>query len=158
MAEAAKEFKDEPDWIVNQMLRRKREELLKQWEEREARLARIRAKEKLLEQRGPKRRRVDDGSQKNRGQNTDDDAADDDDEWLLAERDAAGITGDGSEPSFSKETRSLMEKLGMGSLRQGEDNGNLDDNEIKVSPSINQAFQFAPFGTSNYYVCVILTV
>ncbi|KAK7757539.1 ATP-dependent DNA helicase chl1 [Diatrype stigma] len=130
VADAAKEFKDEPDWIVNQMLRRKRAELLKKWEEKEARLARIRAKEKMLEQRGAKRRRVDDGPQRNRTLGS---GEDDDDEWLLADRDAAdGATGDGSTPSYSKETRSLMEKLGMGSLQKQEEDENLDDNEIKI--------------------------
>lgn len=130
VADAAKEFKDEPDWIVNQMLRRKREELLKKWEEKEARLARIRAKEKMLEQRGAKRRRVDDGSQRNRTQGSEED---DDDEWLLADRDAAdGAAGDGLTPSYSKETRTLMEKLGMGSIQKEEDDDNLDDNEVKV--------------------------
>lgn len=129
VANAAKEFKDEPDWIVNQMLRRKREELLKKWEEREARLARIRAKEELLEQRGAKRRRIDDGPQRSRTQVTKDD---EDDEWLLADRDAAdGTTGDGSAPSYSKETKNLMDKLGMGSL-QKEEEDNLDEHEIKV--------------------------
>lgn len=109
------------------MLRRKREELLKRWEEREARLARLRAKEKMLEQRGTKRRRIDDGPQRSKPHNTDDD-----DEWLLANREADDAGGeDSSAPSFSRETRTLMEKLGMGSLQKDDDADNQED-EIKV--------------------------
>ncbi|RYP56737.1 hypothetical protein DL769_009877 [Monosporascus sp. CRB-8-3] len=128
VADTAKEFKDEPDWIVNQMLRRKREELLKKWEEREARLARIRVKEKILEQRVAKRRKIDDGTPAKRSQ-----GAEDEDEWLLTDRDTADATdGDGSTPSFSKETKTLMEKLGMGILQKNDDDEELDDGEIKI--------------------------
>lgn len=133
VAHAAKEFKDEPDWIINQMLRRKREELLKKWEEREARLARIRAKEKILEQRGAKRRRIDDGPQRSRTQGAEADGDDDDDEWLLADRESTeGAGGDDSTPSYSKETKNLMDKLGMGSLQKEAEDDNLDENDIKV--------------------------
>lgn len=114
------------------MLRRKREELLGRWEEREARLARLRAREKALagEQRGAKRRRVDDGplrSSSSRPQR------DDDDEWLLADRDPAGVAGgdDGSATGFSKETRNLMDKLGMGQ-KKPEEGDNVEENEVKV--------------------------
>ncbi|RYP91878.1 hypothetical protein DL770_002000 [Monosporascus sp. CRB-9-2] len=128
VADAAKDFKDEPDWIVDQMLRRKREELLKKWEEREARLARIRAKEKMLEQRSAKRRKIDNGTPAKRAQD-----AEDEDEWLLTGRDAADATdGDDSTPSFSKETKTLMEKLGMGILQKKDDDEELDDGEIKI--------------------------
>ncbi|RYP63853.1 hypothetical protein DL771_009081 [Monosporascus sp. 5C6A] len=128
VADAANDFKDEPDWIVNQMLRRKREELLKKWEEREARLTRIRATEKMLEQRGAKRRKIDNGTPGKRTQD-----AEDEDEWLLADRDAADPTdGDDSTPSFSKETKILMEKLGMGILQKNDDDEGLDEDEIKI--------------------------
>ena len=131
MADAAAEFRDEPGWVVDQMLRRKREELLQRWEEREARLARLRAREKALEQRGPKRRRVDDGPLRSSGARPRE--ADGDDEWLLADRDSAAVGGDdGSAPGFSKETRNLMDKLGMGSLQKPDDGDNVDENEVKV--------------------------
>ena len=129
VSDAAAEFRDEPDWVVDQMLKRKREELLKGWEEREARLARLRAKEKMLEQRGAKRRRVDDGPQRSRPQSTEDD-----DEWLLADRETDGVGGeDSSTPSFSRETRTLMEKLGMGSLKKEDDGDKPEEDEIKVT-------------------------
>lgn len=115
MDEAAKAFEGEPEWIIDQMLKRKREEVVKQWEERESRLERIRAKERLMEGRGSKRRRVDDASTKHSTSNEQDE-----DQWLLQDG-AEGEDGDGGEASsFSKETRSLMEKLGMGALKQEE--------------------------------------
>ncbi|KAI1082538.1 DNA repair helicase [Whalleya microplaca] len=126
VADAAKGFKDEPDWIVNQMLKRKREEILKQWEEREARLKRIRAKEKALEERGSKRRRIEDGSTKKS-----DNAVQNDDEWLLGEEQDASEGVDNAS-GYSNETRTLMEKLGMGSLQSKEDDEDIGENEIKI--------------------------
>lgn len=128
VAEAAKDFKDEPDWIVNQMLKRKREEILKQWEEREARLKKIRAKEKQMEERGSKRRKLEDGNIKKSSK-----AVDDDDEWLLDEGEGGDAAeGDDNPSGYSKETRSLMDKLGVGKLHAKEEEDNTDENEIKV--------------------------
>ncbi|KAI2622752.1 DNA repair helicase [Hypomontagnella submonticulosa] len=128
VAEAAKDFKDEPDWIVNQMLKRKREEILKQWEEREARLKKIRAKEKQMEERGSKRRKLEDGNIKKSSK-----AVDDDDEWLLDEGEGGDAAeGDDNPSGYSKETRSLMDKLGVGKLHAKEEEDNTDENEIKI--------------------------
>ncbi|KAI1411607.1 DNA repair helicase [Hypoxylon sp. FL1857] len=127
VAESAEKFKDEPDWIVNQMLKRKREEILKQWEEREARLKKIRAKEKQLEERGSKRRRLQDGSLRKNGK------TDDDDEWLLdGGQDDDASQGDDDPSGFSKETRNLMGKLGMGPLQAKEEEEDTGGNEIKI--------------------------
>ncbi|XXH01043.1 Sterol 3-beta-glucosyltransferase [Hypoxylon texense] len=127
VAEAAKEFKDEPDWIVNQMLKRKREDILKQWEEREARLKKIRAKEKLMEERGAKRRRLEDNGTRNHGK-----AIDDEDEWLLDEDDGA-FQGDDTTSGFSKETRDLMGKLGLGTFHAKEEGEeDTSKNEVKI--------------------------
>ncbi|KAI1458608.1 DNA repair helicase [Annulohypoxylon moriforme] len=128
ITEAAKEFKDEPDWIINQMLKRKREEMLKQWEEREARLKKIRAKEKQLEERGAKRRRLEDG-----GVRKGDKATDDEDEWLLDEgQDDDASQGDDNSSGYSKETRTLMGKLGMGTLQAKEEEEDMGGNEVKI--------------------------
>ncbi|KAI0969048.1 helicase C-terminal domain-containing protein [Xylaria arbuscula] len=54
---AASSFKDEPSWVVEQLLKRKRAEIVDLWEEREASLREIRAKEALMEQREKKRRK-----------------------------------------------------------------------------------------------------
>ncbi|KAI1207506.1 DNA repair helicase [Annulohypoxylon truncatum] len=128
VAKAAEEFKDEPDWIVNQMLKRKREEMLKQWEEREARLKKIRAKEKQQEERGTKRRRVDDDSARKSNK-----TVDDEDEWLLDDgQDEDASHGDDNLSGYSKETRSLMGKLGMGTLQTKEEEDDMGGNEIKI--------------------------
>ncbi|KAI0880886.1 DNA repair helicase [Annulohypoxylon maeteangense] len=128
IAEAAKEFKDEPDWIINQMLKRKRGEMLKQWEEREARLKKIRAKEKQLEERGAKRRRLEDG-----GIRKSDKATDDEDEWLLDEgQDDDASQGNDNSSGYSKETRALMGKLGMGTLQAKEEEDDIGGNEVKI--------------------------
>ncbi|KAI1088048.1 DNA repair helicase [Rostrohypoxylon terebratum] len=128
VAEAAEEFKDEPEWIVNQMLKRKREEMLKQWEEREARLKKIRAKEKQLEERGAKRRRLEDGSVRKSAK-----PADDEDEWLLDEGQDDDASLGGDNPSgYSKETRELMGKLGMGRLQVKEEEEDLGADEVKI--------------------------
>ncbi|KAI0010734.1 DNA repair helicase [Xylariaceae sp. FL0662B] len=126
VADAAKDFKDEPEWIVNQMLKKKREEILKQWEERETRLKRMRAKEKALEERGTKRRRLDDDSVTKGGI-----ASQDDDEWLLDEQQDGDVSQD-NPSSYSNETRSLMEKLGMGSLQTKEDEEDIGESEVKI--------------------------
>ncbi|KAG4218988.1 hypothetical protein PC116_g32532, partial [Phytophthora cactorum] len=128
--EAAQEFKDEPDWIVDQMLKRKREEILKQWEEREARLRKIRAQEKAIEERGSKRRRLEEGNARNSKKT--DNSDDDDDEWLLDEGQDKDSSQDGDDTSgFSKETRVLMNKLGLGSLKTTEENEDISDSDIK---------------------------
>ncbi|KAI2779420.1 DNA repair helicase [Daldinia loculata] len=130
VTEAAQEFKDEPDWIVDQMLKRKRDEILKKWEEREARLRKIRAKEKMIEERGSKRRRLEDGNAR-KGKKTGND--DDDDEWLLDEGQDEDASQDNDNPSgFSKETRDLMNKLGLGSLQTQEESEEMGENEIKI--------------------------
>ncbi|KAI1499272.1 helicase C-terminal domain-containing protein [Biscogniauxia marginata] len=128
IVEATKEFKDEPDWIVSQMLKRKHEELLTQWEEREARLKNVRAKEKLDEERRSKRRRIDDPSA---GKGADD--AQDDDQWLLDDADGQGVSLEGEySSSVGKETRELMEKLGFISSRKKEEEGDVEENEVKI--------------------------
>lgn len=129
--DAANEFKDEPDWLVGQILKRKREEVLKRWEEREAHLRQIRTKERSLEDRGAKRRRVDEGHGRSTAKSTKDD---EDDEWLLADADDESTSEDTSS-HFSKETRDLMKRLGMGGSRvpnEEESDGDVQGNEIKV--------------------------
>ncbi|KAH8199770.1 hypothetical protein TruAng_006051 [Truncatella angustata] len=125
--DTARAFKDEPDWIIEQMLKRKREQVVQQWEEREARLKRIRTKERSLEARGSKRRRVDDSNSKHNPSNDKDDT-----EWLLIDREDPGMQQDGEAQSFSKETRTLMEKLGMGQLKQDGDEEDRIEEPLKI--------------------------
>ena len=110
---AAAEFGDEPQWIVDQMLKRKRDEIVRRWEEREAALARIREKEKKMGERGSKRRRLDEPSHKTSEGND----AKDDDEWLLDDLDAEGASK-GDDLGLSKETKALMQKVGLGEPRK----------------------------------------
>lgn len=123
----------EPDWMVDQMLRRKREEIVGRWKEREERLAQIQASEKASEVRLSKRRRLEDPASKRKGRDVDEDA-----EFLLDDW-QKGEEGDGGPMSvFSKETRALMEKVGLGVPKKhggdGEE-GVSQENEIKVYSS-----------------------
>ncbi|TGJ81561.1 hypothetical protein E0Z10_g7202 [Xylaria hypoxylon] len=80
---AANSFKDEPDWVVEQLLKRKRVEIVDLWEERESNLRKIRAKEAMMEEREKKRRKYGVG---NPGKEVKD-LAGDEEEWLLDDRD-----------------------------------------------------------------------
>jgi Rad3-related DNA helicase len=85
---AAKSFKDEPDWVVEQLLKRKRAEIVDLWEERESNLRKIRAKEAMMEEREKKRRRYAQGSS---GKDVKDRSDDDGEEWLLDEEDDENV-------------------------------------------------------------------
>ncbi|KAK7931039.1 helicase C-terminal domain-containing protein [Apiospora marii] len=123
--DAAKQFKDEPDWVVDMMLKRKKDEVIKKWEEREARLEAVRAREKAMEIRTTKRRRLND-----QATDPDGDHEPDEDEWLLDERDEDGAQG-GESSNYSKDTRALMEKLGMMPKRDAEEEDGADQ-ELKI--------------------------
>uniref|UniRef100_L7JG97 ATP-dependent DNA helicase CHL1 n=1 Tax=Pyricularia oryzae (strain P131) TaxID=1143193 RepID=L7JG97_PYRO1 len=121
---------NEPDWVVEQALHRKREELSKRWQEREERLKQIREKEQRDEKRAAKRRRLleEDRPVRPRGQAP----HEDEDEFLLDwEGGSGGAPGlDDASGGFSKETRDLLEKVGLGFSKQ--DTGADDDIEENV--------------------------
>ncbi|KAI8163408.1 ATP-dependent DNA helicase [Colletotrichum sp. SAR 10_70] len=122
------DFRDEPDWIVEQMLRRKRDELARNWEEREKRLEQIRLKEKVLEIRSAKRRRFDEGPSKSKARND----VDADDEWLLDEADESGAADDGDAMSgLSKETKDILSRFGLGNLKAEQEEDKVEDG-VKV--------------------------
>ncbi|KAI0401480.1 helicase C-terminal domain-containing protein [Xylaria palmicola] len=79
---AATSFKDEPEWVVEQLLKRKRAEIADLWEEREANLRKIRARESMLEERERKRKRHGNSSSNKETQELEDD----EEEWLLDEQ------------------------------------------------------------------------
>jgi len=118
-------FTDEPDWIVQQMLKRRREELTSAWTEREARLESIRAREKAIEARGAKRRKVHDDTHGDFPEQSEDD------QWLLADT-SADSQDDDAGSGFSKETQALMAKLGMGPLKPQRDEDVPGTDEIKI--------------------------
>lgn len=131
-----KEAEGEPDWIIEQMLRRKRNELVAKWEDREARLEAVRRKEKATEERGSKRRRLDRPDIATKSQAGDEEEA----EFLIDDWEEGGDVGaarssdakDGLD-GLSKETKALLQKIGMGEAKKvdAEDDGTAED-EIKV--------------------------
>lgn len=125
---AGESYKDEPDWLVEKLLSRKREELLRQWEDREKRLASFRLKERIQEERSRKRRRVEDV------RTTVETTADEDAEWLL-DADDDDTHQDDALSGLSKESRETLEKIGLGGrMKQTEDEDILEE-KIKVRVS-----------------------
>ncbi|KAI0188860.1 helicase C-terminal domain-containing protein [Astrocystis sublimbata] len=106
---AANSFKDEPDWVVEQLLKRKRTEIVDLWEQREANLRQIREREAMLEERAKKRRRYEETKSGNRAGDPDDD----EEEWLLDEQ------GDEDLPKFSDINKETTEESG-------------EDNQVKI--------------------------
>lgn len=118
-------FAGEPDWVVEQLLKRKREELTRRWEEREERLEKARQKERAQEARRAKRRRVEeDGAERG--------PVDEDAEWLLDWEDE---DAKGSDPlsGLSAETRDTLASMGLGGPRKKPEEDEELDDEIKVA-------------------------
>lgn len=128
LKELGDKFAGEPDWVVEQLLRRKREELTRRWEEREERLEKIRQKEKAQEVRRAKRRRVEEEADGGRG------PVDEDAEWLLDDwEDDDDSKGSDPLSGLSAETKDILARMGLGGpKKKDEDEEELDD-EIKVA-------------------------
>lgn len=142
-----KEAEGEPDWIIEQMLRRKRKELVAKWEDREARLEAVRRKEKATEERGSKRRRVDRPTNTTKSHAEDEEEA----EFLIDDWEEGGDVGAARSldekdalGGLSKETRALLQKIGMGEAQKvdADDDGTAED-EIKVCHLLNDAISNA---------------
>ena len=119
-------FAGEPDWVVEQLLRRKREELTRRWEEREERLEKVRQREKAQEARRAKRRRIEEAVEEGGG------PVDEEAEWLLDWEDE---DAKGSDPlsGLSAETRDTLARIGLGRPKdKTEEDEELDDG-IKVA-------------------------
>ncbi|CAI6092543.1 unnamed protein product [Clonostachys chloroleuca] len=118
---AVEAHKDEPEWIVEQLLRQKRDELAKRWQEREERLEAARRKEKAQEDRARKRRRVDEVRSQKRTIN-------EDDEFLLdVQGDDAASHGSGDAQSgLSKEAREVLARFGLGIPKKNNGNEETD--------------------------------
>jgi chromosome transmission fidelity protein 1 len=149
-----KEAEGEPEWIIEQMLRRKRNELVAKWEDREARLDAVRRREKATEERGSKRRRIDRPALAKKPQAEYEEEA----EFLIDDwdegGDAAATPGskekDGLD-GLSKETQALLQKIGMGESKKFDsDDSRTAEDEIKVcfppnnapSTSVDAYFRF----------------
>ena len=118
-------MKDEPDWIVDQMLKRKHNELFQRWQDREERLAKIRAKEGELEARGKKRRRIEEARSRKGKKEVDEDA-----EFMLIDWED-DVAADDPLSVYSKETRALMEGMGLLPGKKQEEE-TVEEDEIKV--------------------------
>ncbi|KAM0466798.1 hypothetical protein ACHAPV_000307 [Trichoderma viride] len=129
LKEAGEAYKDEPSWVVEQLLSRKRGELLRQWEDREKRLASFRLKEKAQEERSRKRRRVEDTRA------TVENTVDEDAEWLL-DTDDHDVRQEDALSGLSKESREILEKIGLGNrLKQADSDEEVIEEKIKFRDS-----------------------
>ncbi len=118
---------DEPDWVLEQMLRLKRDSLRQNWEESEERLQKIRAKEKQLAERASTRRRREEPLA---GQKY---TVDEEAEFLLGDGgDGDGISDDDPLSMLSKETRDQMAQLGLIGPKANVEEDEVED-EIKVA-------------------------
>ncbi|KAK3319579.1 helicase C-terminal domain-containing protein [Cercophora scortea] len=134
----AEAMRCEPDWMVETALRRKREELSRKWEEREAQLEKMRQRERAMEERGrgAKRQRLGDTESSSglRGKGTRE--VDEEAEFLIHDWDeAGGVAGDEDDPlsQLSRETRDLLEKVGLGfAKKSGLDEEGVVEDEIKI--------------------------
>ncbi|PTB37593.1 uncharacterized protein TrAFT101_012025 [Trichoderma asperellum] len=141
LKEAGDAYKDEPSWVVEQLLSRKRGELLRQWEDREKRLASFRLKEKVQEERGRKRRRVEEVPASIKT------TADEDAEWLLDtddhdERQEDALSG------LSKESREILEKIGLGNrIKQTDSDEEIIEEKIKIYYTSRTHSQLSQFIT-----------
>jgi chromosome transmission fidelity protein 1 len=114
--------------MIDQVLRQKREELARKWEDREKRLEAVKLREKALEGRVRKRRRIEDSASSQR-------VIDEDAEWLLEDSFEGGRAGkDDALSGLSKESREILSKLGVGGYKGPEatEEEELMQEEVKV--------------------------
>lgn len=130
---AKSSFKDEPEWMIDQLLRRKREELVRSWEDREKRLENARLKEKAREERVRKKRRIE-------ALVVSRDAGEDDgDQWMLDDWDDENdhtLAPKDALSALSKESREVLERMGLGGPKQQNDDSEALEEEIKVRRSV----------------------
>ncbi|RSM10774.1 hypothetical protein CEP52_003338 [Fusarium oligoseptatum] len=106
--ESAEAYKDEPPWLVEQLLRRKREELAQ-------------------EERARKRRRVEDSGPYHRSRVEDEDA-----EFLLDDPDDRDTGPRDALSGLSKESREILASIGLGGPMKPEEEEDLMEEQIKV--------------------------
>ncbi|KAM4055814.1 helicase [Hirsutella rhossiliensis] len=127
LEDAGAAYKDEPPWLIEQLLRRKREDLAQRWEEREKRLEAIRHREKSLEERSRKRQRRDNppaGASKP--------VVDEDAEWLLDDWESREADSQDALSGLSKESRAVLEQLGLGGPKKHQDEEDMMEEGIKI--------------------------
>lgn len=119
-------YKDEPSWIVENLLRRKREDLVTRWEDREKRLETLRLKERALEERGRKRRRIEETYSSGTR------AIDEDAEWLLDDLDTRDDGPKDALSGLSKESRDVLTRMGLGAPQKQDEDEDVFEEQIKV--------------------------
>lgn len=130
----ARGMEGEPAWMVEAALRRKREELRAAWEEKEKVLESVRRREREAEVRQrAKRARVTAGAgDAGEGRGKRGAVMDEEREFLVGVADEDEGDGEGG---LSKETRALMEKVGMGggAGKRAEEGEEAVEDDVKVS-------------------------
>ncbi|PNH28456.1 hypothetical protein VD0002_g65 [Verticillium dahliae] len=121
------DLEDEPDWIIEQTLQRKRDDISKKWKQREQRLEQIRLKEKARAARSAKRRRIDDGNQKKVLKNPEDEEA----EWLLDDADEPTSQSDALS-GLGKETLEILSRYGLGGLKRDKEDEEILEDGVKI--------------------------
>ncbi|POR31700.1 ATP-dependent RNA helicase chl1 [Tolypocladium paradoxum] len=139
---AGEAYKDEPSWLVDQFMRRKREELVRRWEDREKRLDAARLKEKTLEDRSRKRRRIEEAAATGSHKIEDEDA-----EWLLDDRESHDSGAQDALSGLSKESREVLERLGLGGPKKRDEDDELLEEEIKIYYTSRTHSQLSQFIT-----------
>ncbi|KAF3355798.1 hypothetical protein VdG1_06847 [Verticillium dahliae VDG1] len=128
LGSAGVDLEDEPDWIIEQTLQRKRDDISKKWKQREQRLEQIRLKEKARAARSAKRRRIDDGNQKKVLKNPEDEEA----EWLLDDADEPTSQSDALS-GLGKETLEILSRYGLGGLKRDKEDEEILEDGVKLS-------------------------
>ncbi|KAK0382673.1 hypothetical protein NLU13_6686 [Sarocladium strictum] len=129
LQEAGEAFRDEPQWIVDQLLRQKRNDLLRKWEDREERLRKARLKEKSLEATASKRRRIDVARGHSRRIGAD---SDEDDEWLLDDIHNQKPQEKDALSGLSKESRDVLTRIGLGSTIKSDEDTEVLGEPLKI--------------------------
>ncbi|KAK4244371.1 ATP-dependent RNA helicase chl1 [Corynascus novoguineensis] len=133
-------MRGEPEWMVEAALRRKRDELGRAWEERERALERVRAKEREMERESlaregggrRKRARVDGGDGGGYDDKEKKRMVNEEREFLIGDWEGSVSGGGEGEDGLSRETRALMEKVGLGGTKRSDEaEGELEE-EVKI--------------------------
>ncbi|CZT50071.1 related to ATP-dependent RNA helicase CHL1 [Rhynchosporium secalis] len=130
---------DEPEWIIEQAKARRRRELLRNREDMEARLAKIRAKEKAQREKylkgdqSFKRRKVEIAND-----------GDDEEQFVLDDYDSDREQSGSSTRGLSAKTLEMMSRIGMGPVALADEEEEVED-EIKIFYSSRTHSQLTQF-------------
>ncbi|KAJ6443587.1 metaphase-anaphase transition protein (Mlo2) [Purpureocillium lavendulum] len=144
LRDAGAAYKDEPSWLIDQLLRRKRDELVRRWEDREQRLEMVRLRERAREDRARKRRRVDEAAAYGAGRQS---VEDEDAEWLLDDRPGAESGPQDALSGLSKESREVLERMGLGAPKKRDEDDDFLEEEIKIYYTSRTHSQLSQFIT-----------